>query len=402
MFKVKSKTRILNFFSRIFIGPVTRFVFIRMGLSSRFRVLGTNAAAIGHLCIDVESFLKERITKKYSFRGVLLADRNKVANRVLSKLWAANQGILLIENPFICFILDYLRIYEETSFDCSKYMATFGRPAEIFTAHNEYKDPNPVVSWDSSLFDVAKSTFMKLFPGVEVDRLVVLQARDSSFDNTTQNHNYFSQKYRNSEIGSYSAILKYLKERGYTVIRVGEYEKNELNNEEDYLGLPQVSKFEIELLNVYMSSVCAIFLGSASGPFNLAAIWNRPVFVLNYLPYSILRQHNVEIMAIPKLLALNGRILTAKEIFEKNYHLYRDDALYDEHGLEIVPNDPLDCIEDFKEFFDAFVKRNQRTRDTLINSQQQIQYSEICPKDSFDYNARGLIPRHFFEKHKIV
>ena len=118
--------RVLNVINRHFFGPTFRYLFRLLRLASKYRILNTNPTAIGHLCLDVDCFLKEKSIKEYPFRGVLLADRSRVANRVISKLWAANPGIVLIENPVICFVLNYLRTYNETNFDCSRFTAIHG------------------------------------------------------------------------------------------------------------------------------------------------------------------------------------------------------------------------------------------------------------------------------------
>ena len=400
MFEIKIIPRLLNFVKRIFIGPALRFIFIILKLSSRFRVLNTNAAAIGHLCVDIDCFLKEKELRKYTFRGILLAPRSRVSNRVLSKLWAQHSGIILIENPAACFVLDYLRIYNETCFDCTKYCATDGQPAEVFAIYNEYQKSNPMISWEPGLHAAASLLFEKVFPSVDIKKVVALHSRDSLFDKSIQNPNYFTQKYRNSDIGSFSEILKFLAECGYTVIRIGEYEQDKSNSNIGYLELPELNQYESELLNVYIPSICALFLGSASGAQQLAAIWNRPVFLINILPYALLRPHYAQSMAIPKLISSNDCIIGASEIFERDYHWYRDDRLYQDSGLDIINNAPSDCLDDFKEFFKCFVEQNLVLRKELMNSPQQTKYEEICPSNSYDYNARSLIPRHFFEKYK--
>jgi putative glycosyltransferase (TIGR04372 family) len=201
---------------------------------------------------------------------------------------------------------------------------------------------------------------------------------------------------------SYSAILDYLKERGYTVIRLGEYEKQDGISKYNYLELTGLGCFERDLLNVFISSVCSIFLGSASGASDLATIWNRPVFRINVLPYSFLRPHSKKGMAIPKLLKKNGAILSASQIFGANYHWLRDDASYERNGIQIENNAPLDCLPDFIEFFKSFVDEDYSVYLGMAQSFQQKVYEQLCSEDSYDYRAQSIVPRFYFQKWGIV
>ena len=131
-------------------------------------------------------------------------------------------------------------------------------------------------------------------------------------------------------------------------------------------------------------------------------MWNRPTFLVNVLPYALLRPHTAPSMAIPKLLRLEGGIISTAEIFKRGYHWHRLDTQYKESNLEIVANEPDDCLEDFKEFFEAFVQDNERLRFDLKNSEQLLRYKSLCSADSYDYYAHSLIPRRFFEKYQLL
>jgi putative glycosyltransferase (TIGR04372 family) len=399
---VTNFNRITNHLKRIFFGPTLRFIFLQLGLTSKYRFLNTNATAIGHLCIDIDSFLKEREYEKFPFCGILLAPRSVVANRALAKLWGQHPGLVVIENTLICFLLDYLRIYWDTSFDCSKYCAIDGQQAEVYSVRSKYARIDPTITWEKDLYAEAISIFKRVFIGVDVKRVVALHSRDSKYDSITGNSNYLNQNYRNSELQSFKAIMEYLNTRGYVLIRLGQYEISEGMNENKYLELIGVNKFERDLLNLYISSECAAFLGSASGASDLATIWNKPVFRINVLPYSFLRPHSEKGMAIPKLLKKNGVILSAHQIFQEDYHWLRDDAAYKSNNIQIENNDPQDCLLDFVEFFKSFVDQDKHMLEEIVHSHQQKTYKLICPEDSYDYRAQSLVPRNFFRKYAIV
>lgn len=345
------RAKALNFINRNLIGPIVRLVFLRLKLQEKFRVLNTNSAAIGHLCADVDCFLRERELYNFPFRGVLLANKNRVCNIVLSRLWKSHPGICLIENPLVCYLLDYLRVYAETSFDCSDYIAIPSRPAKAFSVYKKYNGVEPLINWDERAYEDAKSTFKKLFPHANEDKIVVLHCRDSYYDQITNNPNFLNQKYRNCDIKSYESILNFLNNSGYDVIRIGKYKKDVPDSGKNYLEIKGVSQYESQLLDIYLSSNCVIFLGCQSGPANIPGIWNRPSFALNILSYESLGLRSKCSMSVPKLLSVENNILTVNEIFDRGFHKLSNDADYAKHNIVFHMNQPKDVLDDFKEFF---------------------------------------------------
>lgn len=402
MIQNRIRLKALNYAKKFIFGPVIAFFFIVTGLNNKYKILNTNAYAIGHLCVDIDCFLKESFIYNFKFRGVLLADRNRCANSFLCKIWARNTRLLIIESPFLCCLLDYLRTYPKTSFDCSKYCALDHQPAEVYKVYKTYGYYHSVISWDKHLHNEASQLFNREFPGVDISKVVVLHSRDSVYDQTVKNENMNTQKYRNSSAESFISIVDFLNSMNYSVIRIGKYESAEQIPNIKTIKSAQLSHYEEQVLDVYLSSSCALFIGSASGASNLAAIWNVPIFLLNILPYALLRPHTRNSMAIPKLLKTNGRTLGANYVFENKFHWFRDDKKYDANGLDIVINKPEDCIDDFKDFFKAFVEKDPGMYEELKNSEVQVAYNDICPTDSYDYYASSFVPRHFFKKYNLV
>jgi putative glycosyltransferase (TIGR04372 family) len=397
----KLKKKILNYINRIFIGPLIRKLYKLSGMADRYKLLNINSAAIGHYTADVALFLQEKKLKKYNFIGVLLASRFTVSNEVLSKLWAKNPSLLVIESPILCFLLEYLKYYEDTNYDCSNYSAVIGRPPKSHSIFYEVDEDSPLISWDENLLSKAKILFEKNYSKIDINKIIVFHARDSYYDHALLNPNLITQSHRNSELSSYENIFFYLKSEGYSIFRIGEYLKNK-KYDLDYHDLSNLKSFEKSLLEIYLTSVCQIFLGSASGPLNIAIIWRRPIFALNMLPYATLRQVPVNSMVVPKLLKQNGKLLSISEIFDRGYHLLNRDDDYVRAEIECISNSSADCFTDFQEFFHTFVKKDQISTSILLKSPEQIRYRGLCKPDSYDYSAKGLIPRHFLLKHGVL
>ena len=181
-FHISLFSRIINFINKIFIGPIAKYIFLALKLEHKYRVLNTNHTAIGHLCIDVDCFLKEKLIGTHDYIGVLLASRSTVANIALSKLWGKIPGLIVIKCPLACYLLDYLRCYENTNYDCSRYAARHDEPAMAHAIYGKYNKSEKIISWDMELYKKAKVMFDRYFPGVDSKKIVVFHVRDSFFD----------------------------------------------------------------------------------------------------------------------------------------------------------------------------------------------------------------------------
>jgi putative glycosyltransferase (TIGR04372 family) len=317
-------------------------------------------------------------------------------------IWKKYSALIVVENRFLCYLMDYLKYYDDTNYDCSTYTAIHGRPPELHNLFYAVNNEAPLILWCENLLNKAKTLFKKNFPEIDVNKIIVLHARDSYFDKVHANPNYISQKHRNSELESYEEILNYLNRKGYSIFRIGTYKKHNKIPNINYHELCNLDSFQKELLEIYMISICKLFLGSPSGPLNLAIIWRRPLFALNMLPYAELRQVSINSMVVPKLLKKNGNLLTIEEIFDQGYHLLNLDDDFTNNGIECISNSSAECMDDFQEFFLAFVGDDQIAISNLLNSHEQKRYKDLCRPDSYDYNARGLIPRHYLFKKYVL
>lgn len=402
MKKINVVCRIANRLNKIFIGPILRVFFTRFGLSKKLKFLNTNSSSIGHLCLDVDVFLKESAIENFNFKGVLLASNSAVANEAIAKIWSNHPRLFVIKSRLLCFLFDYLRTYDDTSFDCSSYTAKLESPAKMYSIYKKCASSSPVIAWPSGLYTKGQILFSRVFPDADPNRFAVLHSRDSSFDLRTGNSNYFTAQHRNSDIASYSGILRFLNDKGIFVIRIGEYDAVTTSSNKLFHMIPALAKSEIDLLNAFMASECLLFLGSNSGASAMAAIWDCPIFTLNFLPYNGLRQYPPHSMTIPKLLMVDGSVLGAKKIFDMGFHRLNTDYQYKEKGIEIVNNRSEDCLADFEEFFCAFVEGDSNLKRKLQNSIERKNYSLCTVGSNYDKDAPGLIPRHFFRRYGVV
>jgi len=391
---------VLGIINRIIIGPLVKYIVIMSRFNQKARFLNTNSRSIGHLCIDIDCFLAQSKVEKLKFKGVLLASHTAVANRWVVKMWAEHERLVVISSPLLCFILDYLRIYPETNFDCSSYSALHDRPANVYEIYSEGNGMNMNV--DPKFLDYASRLFEKSFPGVNVEKVVVLHCRDSLFDEITENANSDTQRYRNSDLWSYSKIIEFLINQGFTVIRIGRF----LDVDATYSGgvsvIQNSVESEKEAIEFFLSCKCALFLGSQSGALSMASLFDRPIFVLNSLPYAAIRQFSLKSMTIPKILLRDGVAVPLVSIFGDGLYNFWSDEQYLAAGITIQNNLPDDVFLDFLDFFNCFVLCEPHQVNGLVSYREFSVYQSFCPKNTYDYFSKSLVPMHFFRNLNLI
>ena len=153
--------RILSVLNRLIFSQLARFVFLVCFDASKYRFLNTNTGAIGHLTLDVDCFLKERALGLHNYTGILLCPKNRAANNSLVDCWDSSQHLSIIRNNLICFLFDYLRVFKETSFDCSAYHALKDRPFEVFRVES-LQDEDPIIELSSSVERKGRDVFIHI------------------------------------------------------------------------------------------------------------------------------------------------------------------------------------------------------------------------------------------------
>lgn len=387
------KNRLLNKINHLVLSKIVRFLFVSIFGRSNIRFLNINPAAIGHLSIDIDLFLKERKLGRHKVYGVLLAPKCNTCNQHLVLSFKLMDGIFVIQNRFVCYALDYLRVFDETSFNTSLYSGVYGQPSLQYEVINLWGERHPIMRMHNQTLEKGEKIFQRNFSHLVGKKIVLLHCRDNLFDESTANPNRNTQSHRNSSVASYKKIIEFLNQRDFAVIRIGEF--NETNNTPIYENTLNVVAEDRRILECYLAYIHQFFLGSCSGPMGYSCIWQRPLFRLNCLPYESLRAPNTQSMSLPKILKLNDKTLTVRQIYANGFHEYRYDQSYKERNISFIENDPYEALEDFILFFKRFFLKETINEDCSV---AQKKFRELVPSDTFDYHAKSLVGPNLLNK----
>lgn len=199
-------------------------------------------------------------------------------------------------------------------------------------------------------------------------------SRRRGFGRTTGQPSYFD-----CSIRSYYESMKMIEAKGGAAIRMGALVDERMP---EFLQRGRIvdyaTKHRTDFMDVYLPAHCKFFVGSSSGLFNVARIFNVPYLLTNLAPFPWVGKSGPRNLDIPKLLRRkgDGSFLTFRELRDldlldasrdepEKLKRLLDPATYDHLGLRWHDNDETDIVD--------------AVNDMLQKLDGQIQCSGIAP-----------------------
>lgn len=256
---------------------------------------------MGHMVLEADLWLRRlalsgKLSKTLTL--FLCDSEDKVSNKFAFDL--LSREIDIVQNPFWLKIFhsrpELLNpgFYQQLPYDSSGWSKGFGASnLSVLERHRESQElyglcPS-VVSLSESELRIGWNLLAKkgLSPKSKV---VCLHVRDKAFidqlsgDSNSQRLSYHD--YRDADIRTYESAVKYLLKNEYIVFRMGSVSNQKLSiTHQNYFDLDEhFSKQDARFLDVFLAAICTFYIGTTSGPFALAALFDTPFLVTNAVP----------------------------------------------------------------------------------------------------------------------
>lgn len=186
--------------------------------------------------------------------------------------------------------------------------------------------------------------------------LVCLHVRDDFYlrnRDASATTDWTYHRYRNSDIQTYAAACSWLIGQGVFLIRMGQSDKPlTLNTQVNFFDYA-ISDQRTHLRDVWLFTRCTACISTASGPDNLAMAYDRPLLMINALPWAHLTGY-ANTMWAPKVLwsLKDARKLTVEEALNISHVTTR---AYEESGVGFQDLDEFTITAIVQEFWRDFV-----------------------------------------------
>ena len=161
---------------------------------------------------------------------------------------------------------------------------------------------------------------------------------------------------RHASIENYIEGIKSIVNAGGWVVRLGTPDMKKLPQMDKVVDYGHL-KYKNELMDLYLINQCKFFVGLASGPTFVAALFDKPQILVNMTDWSMgipLKKGNLMITKHVFSKSRN-RFLSVREITEEPYDITVFEKPSDEYTLyENSPNEIKDVIEEFLNHENSF------------------------------------------------
>lgn len=349
---------------------------------------------IGHLCIEIDCFIKEGILNlRPQFVGVILAPGGKVANNHLMTYWRQYEGkyITIIKSPTACVLLKALANNRITGYSLVPYVCVTDKSASYVDIVEKYQGFPPLISLSKSDYKFGYSVLQKL--GMPQDAyFVCVHCREDGYVSGE------NQLYRNGDIMSFIPAIKYITENGGWVIRMGDSTMKHLPPMDHVIDYAH-SDEKSEQMDIFLCASCKFFLGCSSGLVSVAHIFGVPVVSVNSAPMSMLVGYRPDDISIPKLIWSDKehRLLTFKEVFNSDISNFRFDNLYADANVNVVDN----TQEDIRAItIEMLAHLEGEITYSEEDEKLQISYKSMMNPSHYSFGTISRIGRDFLRKYK--
>ena len=356
------------------------------------RFLGINYKRIGHLAVEPDCFVKERILGQH--REIIpfaCAPRDQVCNRTLLDCW--RPYIHWITEPWLCAILKPLEWHPLLAFDVSSYVMVPKEGCGYVSIARHWRGREPVIVLPEHVQEAGERALLEL--GVpEGVWFVCVHNREGGYSPGDEDWH----SYRNCSIESYVTAMKEIVDAGGWCIRIGDPSMAPLPAMQHAIDYAHHS-IRSDWLDLYLLAHCRFFLGNTSGPFLVASIFNRPVVLANMTPIGATLPYGHRDLGIPKLIQHEGPAgnMSFSDMLESPSSTYQFSAQFAKDGLVVVDNSSDEVRELALEMIQTPGDEAVRMED---DDELQGKFKSLMRPHHISYGSESRVGRDFLRKYR--
>ena len=376
--------KIIKIFFFFFIYIVLKFF--------KIKLLNSDLSAIGHQCFDLECFKIDY--KKKNYKPIIL--HALLQNKFLFDYFQNNGDFFIIKNKLICKILNLYRSFKSISFDTLQYISK-----DESTAYEKFKQFLPYNMEDFKNYEEFQDCieYLKKNKFNYKKNFIIIHVRDSSFK---KDH----ERYRDADINSFELCVNYFIKKNYGVVRIGNYGMIEARFSKKILDLTliynKISPDFKEKLDLFLISHSKLFIGSCSGVYNIATLFDVPVLQTNAAPFAHIFPNARIGIGIPKLYKFKDSniLLNIKNIINSKAAFFRYDYQFKNMNIELLDNLPKDILMASKELlYYSNVKSLKKIKENYL--QKKFRKS-LNYKILYSYKSRATISKFFIKRNQFL
>ena len=211
---------------------------------------------------------------------------------------------------------------------------------------------------------------------------VCLHVRESGFRNDKGR-----REHRNSNINSYIPAINHITSNGGWVVRMGDNSMLKLPKLKNVIDYPHTSN-KSELMDLVLIKLCYFFIGTQSGIYDVAVLFNKPILLLNMYSWTFGSPMHYKDRGIIKHVysKIENRFLSINEIYNSDWSLQNINSIanQDYYFVDNTEQEILDAVREYykiisEDSFEPSIIQQLAAKELKTHSRQIIITNRLAP-----------------------
>ena len=211
---------------------------------------------------------------------------------------------------------------------------------------------------------------------------VCLHVRESGFRNDKGR-----REYRNSNINSYIPAINHITSNRGWVVRMGDNSMSKLPKLKNVIDYPHTSS-KSELMDLVLIKLCYFFIGTQSGIYDVAVLFNKPILLLNMYSWTFGSPMHYKDRGIIKHVysKIENRFLSINEIYNSDWSLQNINSIanQDYYFVDNTEQEILDAVREYykiisEDSFEPSIIQQLAAKELKTHSRQIIITNRLAP-----------------------
>ena len=319
-------------------------IFLPIAISLKllgFETLNVNYIRIGHICSDIDAYLKIKMLFPNRYKPILFCNPLDFPNTYLYNLLKDKIKIIRVPIKNSYLFCRTLNSNPVSIFDVSCFMEK--EPQYIKNLYT--------ITGNSPLFSIELNKehdaqiFLEEKLNRKIDKWVCIHYRNSSYTSNFQKglkipNDDFGQDFRNTNPEFLVPVVKRLNTLGIHVFLMGHDNHFPMEDSHFFTNFSRCS-WKTDFIDVYLSAKCLFYFGNSSGSAQISRMFGRPTISSNLSLLHCFNGTNTDITAPKKYYDKSlGRYLTLSEILNSPIKFARNADEYTAAGIILHENSP--------------------------------------------------------------
>ncbi|MEM7059602.1 MAG: TIGR04372 family glycosyltransferase [Pseudomonadota bacterium] len=351
----------------------------------------SNPGRIGHMCAEMDAFLKERELGLIPYvKPVLLLQRKKAGNLALLDLFKSY--VTVWDKRWQKLLFGWMLKFSSTHYPLGRPVVGFGEAARYYQINHLWGDRPPVIRLPDEIQAKGRDRLAEL--GVPEDAwFVCVHAREGGYSPKDEN----IHAHRNSDIATYHLAIKAITDRGGWIVRVGDATMTPMPPMDQAVDYA-LSDRKSDWMDLWLCANNRFLLGTSSGLIMAATMFHKPCVLVNMVPHGSSYGPGPNDLAISKLLIdADGQPMRFPDIFAQRLSDQRYAESFDQRGVRFQNN----SAEDILGVMEEMLARLDGTFETTAEDEDlQRRYRALLTPHDYSFGATSMIGRDWLRAHR--